>query len=115
MTVAGGQWAGTLNLNIRYGHMTTALIAQASIHILRERLGQPINKWDAKPLARDFFHGLEGDVRLYKDTVIVTYYNATNVELLRKSYTDLSEKLEKEDVDPRVPWLYNHKLDFRFN
>jgi hypothetical protein len=111
----GWHRAGTLNLNIRYGHMTMALIAQASIHMLRKRLGKPINKWDAKHLARDFFHGLEGDVRVYKDTIIVTYYNAPNVELLRKSYTDLPEKLEKEGVDPRVPWLYNYKLDFRFN
>ena len=53
-----------------------ALIAQASIHMLRQRLGQPINKWDAKHLARDFFHGLEGDVSVYKDIIIVTYYNA---------------------------------------
>ena len=94
--------------------MTMALIAQASIHMLRQRLGQPINKWDAKHLARDFFHGLEGDVRVYKDTIIVTYYDAPNVELLRKYYTDLPDKLEQEGVDPRVPWLYNYKLDFRF-
>ena len=110
----GWHRAGTLNLNIRYGHMTMALIAQASIHMLRQHLGQPINKWDAKHLAQDFFHGLEGDVRVYKDTIIVTYYNAPNVELLRKYYTDLPDKLEQEGVDPRVPWLYNYKLDFRF-
>ena len=68
-----------------------------------------------KHLARDFFHALEGDVCVYKDRIIVTYYNAANVESLRNSYTDLPEKLEKEGVDPRVPWLYNYKLDFRFN
>lgn len=110
----GWHRAGTLNLNIRYGHMSMALIAQASIHMLRQRLGSPINKWDAKHLARDFFHGLEGDVRVNKDTIIVTYYNALNVKLLRKYYTGLPDKLEKEGVDPRVPWLYNYKLDFRF-
>jgi len=110
----GWHRAGTLNLNIRYGHMTMALIAQAGIHMLRQRLAEPINKWDAKHLAKDFFHGLEGDVRVNKDTITVTYYNAPNVELLREHYTDLPDKLEKEGVNPKVPWLYNYKLDFCF-
>ena len=33
--------AEILNLNIRYGQMTTALIAQALLHQLRRRLGEP--------------------------------------------------------------------------
>jgi len=28
--------------------------------------------------------------------------------------TNLPEKLAAERVDPRVPWLFNFKLDFRF-
>ena len=44
-------------------------------------------------------------MRLNKDTIIVTYYNAPNVKLLRKYYTRLLEKLEQEGVDPRVLWL----------
>lgn len=110
----GWHRAGTLNLHIRYGQMTMALIAQAVIHMLRQRLGEPIAKWDAKHLACDFFHGLEGDVRVHDDKIIVTYYNAPNVELLRKHYSRLPYKLTSEGVDPRVPWLFNYKLDFRF-
>ncbi len=37
----GWQRAGTMNLNIRYGQMTMALIAQTVIHQLRTRLGEP--------------------------------------------------------------------------
>lgn len=110
----GWDRAGTLNLNIRYGHMSMTLIAQAAIHMLRQRLGEPIAHWDATHLARDFFHGLEGDLRLRHDTIVVTYYNAPNVELLRDHYTDLPAKLAKQGTDPRVPWLFNYKLDFRF-
>jgi len=110
----GWDRAGTLNLNIRYGHMSMTLIAQAAIHMLRQRLGEPIAHWDAKHLARDFFHGLEGDLRLHDDTIVVTYYNAPNVGLLREHYTDLPAKLAKQGTDPRVPWLFNYKLDFRF-
>ena len=110
----GWHRSGTLNLNIRYGHMTMALIAQAAIHMLRQRLGQPIATWDAKHLARDFFHGLEGDIRVHRDTIIVTYYNAPNADLLRRHYANLPEKLAQEGVNPAIPWLYNYKLDFRF-
>ena len=110
----GWHRAGTHNLNIRYGQMTMALIAQAATSMLRQRIGQPIADWDAKHLARDFFHGLEGDVRLQDDTIVVTYYNAPNADVLAKHYTDLPQKLQHESVDPRVPWLYGYNLDFRF-
>jgi len=26
----------------------------------------------------------------------------------------LPQILEREKIDPRIPWLYNFKLDFRF-
>ena len=110
----GWHRAGTHNLNIRYGQMTMALIAQAAISMLRQRVGDPIAGWDAKHLAQDFFHGLEGDVRLHDDTIVVTYYNAPNADVLSKHYTDLPEKLQDQGVNPTVPWLYDYKLDFRF-
>ena len=110
----GWKRAGTMNLNIRYGQMSMALIAQAVIHSLRKRLGKPYCNWDANHLAKDLFYGLECDVRVTKDTIVVTYYNAPNSERLQAYYTNLPEKLAQENIDPRVPWLYDYKLDFRF-
>jgi hypothetical protein len=110
----GWQRAGTLNLHIRYGQMTLALVGQALSHQFRQRLGDPYRSWDAVHLARAVFSGLEGDVRVQEDTILVTYYNAPNADLLRQHYEGLPEKLEAEGVDPRVPWLYHFKLDFRF-
>ena len=77
-----------MNLNIRYGQMTTALIAQAAIQQLRNRLAKPFCNWDANHLARDIFFRLEGDVRVRDDTIIVTYYNAPNAEQLRAHYEE---------------------------
>lgn len=108
----GWNRAGTMNLNIRYGQMTMALIAQAAIHRLRQRLPEPYCNWDAGHLAKDIFHGLEGDVRVTNDTVVVTYYNAPDE--IRPHYEHLPEKLSDEGVEPTVPWLYNYQLDFRF-
>lgn len=110
----GWKKAGTLNLNIRYGQMTMALIAQAAIHQLRQRLGRPYNSWEASHLARSLFQGIDGDVRVSQDTIVVTYYNAPHVELLRQQYEGLPQRLAAEGVDPRIPWLYGYKLDFRF-
>ena len=109
----GWKRSGTLNLNIRYGHMTTALIAQTVIHQLRTRIGEPYAKWDAEHLADSVFRGLDGDIRVNHDTIVVTYYNAPNVGLLREHYEHLPEKLSADDIDPRIPWLYDFKLDFR--
>jgi len=110
----GWNRAGSHNLNVRYGQMSMALIAQAAISMLRRRLGEPVAAWDAEHLARHFFAGLEGDVRLTDHTILVTYYNAPNAGLLARAYANLPGKLENEGVAPTVPWLFDYKLDFRF-
>jgi hypothetical protein len=80
----GWERAGTQNLNIRYGHMTMALLAQAVLRRLRLSLGEPMAGWDAPHLAKDVLQGLEGDVRVTADTIVVTYYNAPNYDPLEK-------------------------------
>jgi hypothetical protein len=110
----GWNRAGTCNLNIRYGQMTMALIAEAAIYRLRKRLASPATNWDAKHLANAYFDGLEGDVRVQDNKVLVTYYNAPDADKLRMHYEDLPTKLKAEKIDPRVPWLYGFELDFRF-
>jgi hypothetical protein len=110
----GWQRAGTMNLNIRYGQMTLALIAQTVLYQLRNRLGDPHRTWDANHLATDLFFALDGDVRVQDNTILVTYYNAPNTEQLRAHYEGLPYKLEQEGVNPLIPWLYGYKLDFRF-
>ena len=85
-----------------------------SVHQLRQRLGEPYQTWDASHLAKDLLGGLDGDVRVRGDTIVVTYYNAPDAERLRSEYEDLPSRLESEGVNPRIPWLYNFSLDFRF-
>jgi Transposase DDE domain len=110
----GWERAGTQNLNIRYGHMTLALLAQAVLRRLRLSLGETVATWDARHLAKDVLQGLEGDVRVSGATIVVTYYNAPNAEVLRSRYEGLPEQLRREGLDPKAPWLYGYELDFRF-
>lgn len=110
----GWKRAGTLNLHIRLGQMSLALVCQALIYQLRKRLGAPFDKWDSLHLAKDLFNGLEGDLRVRKDTILITYYNAPEAKCWKEQFEKLPQRLEKEGVNPRIPWLYNFKLDFRF-
>jgi hypothetical protein len=110
----GWDRTGTLNLNIRYGQMTMALLAQAAIHQMRQRLGQPFAHWDAAHLAREIFGSLEGDIRVKDDTILVTFYNAPQQQSLRQHYENLPDKLRQEGIEPTIPWLYGFQLDFRF-
>jgi hypothetical protein len=110
----GWQRAGTQNLNIRYGQMTMALIAQTVLHQLRQRLGPALKQWDSLHLANGLLRGIEGDLRVCAYTIIVTYYNAPELEHLRPHYEGLPQRLQAEGIDPRIPWLYNFKIDYRF-
>ena len=110
----GWKRAGTLNLNIRFGQMSLALIAQTVCHQLHQRLGDPCASWDAAHFASAIFRGIDGDIRVRDNTIIVTLYNAPHPDLLKQHYENLPQILEREHVDPRIPWLYNFKLDFRF-
>ena len=110
----GWKVAGTLNLNIRYGKMTMALLAQAVLQRLRSRMDAQYAQWESAHFADRFLLGLDGDICVKDDTIIVTYYNASEIEPLKKELEKMPQKLASEGIDPRVPWLYDFKLNFRF-
>ncbi len=110
----GWNRAGTMNLNIRYGQMSMALIAQAVTYQFRQRIGEPWSRWDASHLADALFRGVDGDLRVSNDTILVTFYNAPFAEKLKPHYERLPEKMAAQGIESRIPWLYGYKLDFRF-
>lgn len=107
--------ASTFNLNIRYGKMSLALLAQAAAYQLRLKLPKPYNRWNSLHLSEAVLNKIDGDIRVKDDTIIVTGYNVPDeLGSLKQHYQNLPEKLISEGIDPRIPWLYNFKLDFRF-
>ena len=106
--------ASTFNLNVRYGKMSLALMAQAATYGLRQKLPTPYNAWNAVHLSDAIFNKIDGDLRVQNDTIIVTCYNMPKQLKLEEHYQNLPQKLLAEGIDPKVPWLYNYKLDFRF-
>ncbi len=110
----GWNRASTHNLHIRFARLSMALIAQAAIYQLRKKLPEKIKTWTAQSLALKFFAGIDGDIRVHNDTIIVTFYNAPNDQTLKEHYENLPKKLQSEGINPKIPWLYDFKLDFRF-
>ena len=110
----GWKRAGTLNLNIRYNAMSLALVAEGALYQLRRRLGAPYANWNAASFADKLLEGLDGDVRVHDDTITVTYYDVPQPERWQRLFEGLPRKLQREGVDPAIPWLYGFKLDFRF-
>jgi hypothetical protein len=106
--------ASTFNLNIRYGKMSLALLAQAASYQLRQKLPRPYDRWNALHLAEALFGSIDGDIRVKNDTILVTCYNAPEEFKLDKNYSDLPSRLAEDGIDPHVPWMYNFKLNFRF-
>ncbi len=106
--------ASTFNLNIRYGKMSLALLSQAASYQFRQKLPKPYDRWNAVHLADAIFNKIDGDIRVKNDTIIVTCYNVPDELNLQEHYQNLPKKLYTEGIDPRVPWLYNFKVDFRF-
>ena len=106
--------ASTFNLNIRYGKMTLALLAQAASYQFRQNLPKPYNRWNATHLSDAVFRNLDGDIKVKDDTILITCYNAPDELKLNKHYQNLPIKLADEGVNPYIPWMYNFKLDFRF-
>ena len=73
-----------------------------------------LSKDQAESMAQKLFSDIDGDIRVKDDTITITCYNAPDAHALKKGYENLPCKLEREGSDPRVPWLYSFKVDFRF-
>jgi hypothetical protein len=110
----GWNRASTFNLNIRYGKQTLALLAQAATHELKKKLPGNYNNWTAAHTAQQVLTNMEGDIRVDDDTIIVTLYRDHEKLNLKKHFEHLPDKLESEGINPKIPWLFDYKLDFRF-
>jgi hypothetical protein len=111
----GWNRASTFNLNIRFAKASLALIAQTAIYELRKKLPENIARWNSQLFAQKILGGIDGDLRVKDDTIIVTFYNAPKEYSLEKHFLNMPQRFERQGVNPRVPWLCNFKVDYRFN
>jgi len=81
---------------------------------LRQKMPKPYRQWTAEHLAEEIFLSTDGNIRVKQDTIIVTFYNFPKELGLEKYYKNLSVKLESEGINPKIPWLFDYKIEFRF-
>jgi len=77
--------------------------AQAVLHRLRCLLGEPYSEWDAGHLGQIVLAGLEGDIRVSRDTIVVTYYNAPNVDYSANTTRDFPTAWKANTLTPTSP------------
>jgi len=70
--------------------------------------------YETKHFADSILRGIDGDLRVKDDKIIATLYNVPESLNLKQYYEDLPNKLEREGINPKIPWLFDFKLDFRF-
>ncbi len=110
----GWQRASTLNLNIKYAKQSLALIAQSLVSQFRKKLPDQYTNWTAQSIADKIFGRFDADIKVKKDTIIVTYYGIPDEFGFKNHFSNMPKKLENENVDPRIPWLYDFKVDYMF-
>jgi hypothetical protein len=106
--------ASTHNLNIKYGKQTLALMAQAATHQLKRKLPDDYTSYTAESLAGNILSNMEGDIRVKEDKIIVTYYGNHEKLKLKNNYENIENQLIKEGINPKIPWLFDFKLEYRF-
>lgn len=84
--------------------------------LLKHDVGKEYMDMDSKRFFREVLGEgrLQAHVKLEADTVVVTFEKFNTQYLIEPLFENLNKKLEAIGVDPRVPWLNNHKIEIRF-
>ena len=110
----GWNRAATMNLNVRLAKQTAALLAQAACFELKQLLPQPFSQWSAQHLAKTFFLDFDGSLKVRDDTIVITFYGVPEKLGLHQHFTHLPQRLARSGINPKVPWLFDFKVDFVF-
>ncbi len=70
--------------------------------------------WTAAHTAEQVLTNMEGDIRVKDDTIIVTFYRDHEELNLKNNFENMPQRLLSEGVNPKIPWLFDFKLDFKF-
>lgn len=64
--------------------------------------------------ASEFVSSVHGKIQLRGDVIEVTIFGFEHENAAAAILSGLDEKLEKANVDPRIPWLGNRRIRFKF-
>lgn len=104
----------SLNLNAIQAALSLRLAAFQAMDNFRNDLGDEHISKTPELIYRHFLDGVQGRVQLRGDLITVNIYGFQYDKAVASIFTNLNSKLIRAGVDPRIPWLGNRRLEFKF-
>jgi hypothetical protein len=104
----------SLNLNAMQAMLSLRILAFNALDNFRNDLGPEHSHKTPETIFREFINGVQGRIELKGDKIIVNVYGFQQDKTVAAIMNNLESKLEKSNVDPRIPWLGNRRLEFKF-
>ena len=104
----------SMELNAVVVNMSLKLMAYNVLSAFRNNLGEPFNCYSPELIYRHFIKNIQGKLVLRDGVIQITVYGFKHQSLIKKLFTNLNEQLERQNIDPRIPWLNKHRVAFKF-
>lgn len=105
----------SLDLNAIQTMLSLRLLAYHVVDNFRHDLGHIFKDKTPELIHREFVAGVQGRVQLRSDVIEVSVYGFQHQGAVESILTNADVKLENANVDPRIPWLGNRRLRFKFH
>ena len=105
----------SLNLNAIQTMLSLRLLAFHMVDNFRHDLGLAYKNKTPDIIHREFVHGVQGRIQLHRDIIEVSIFGFEHEAAAAAILTNLDAKLENANVNPRIPWLGNRRLRFKFH
>ena len=105
----------SMNLNTIQTMLSLRLFAYHVMDNFRYDLGHDYRNKTPELIHREFVDGIQGRVQLHSDVIEVNVYGFQHQAAVESILTNVDAKLKHADVDPRIPWLGNRRLRFKFH
>jgi len=105
----------SLNLNAIQTMLSLRLLSFHMVDNFRHDLGPAYKNKTPDIIHREFINGVQGRIQLNRDIIEVSIYGFEHEAAAAAILTNLDAKLENAGVNPRIPWLGNRRLRFKFH
>jgi hypothetical protein len=102
------------NLNAITANLALKLMAFNLMSAFRNDLGGEFLAMTPDLIHRHFLRNVQGKVKLHGDYIRVHVFGFEHQDAVRPLLDNLQAKLFKNGIDPRIPWLNNHRICFKF-
>ncbi|MDO9535400.1 MAG: hypothetical protein Q7J85_08735 [Bacillota bacterium] len=104
----------SLNLHTIQAVLSLRLAAFHAMDNFRNDLGAEHICKTPELIHRHFLNGVQGRVQLRDDLITVSIYGFKYDREVASIFLNLESKLIRASIDPRIPWLGNRRLEFKF-